>query len=102
MQLRISILIYFRRRKTARRSQLAQTGPGRSRCGDGVSRSRPTCSLTDRVVTFIGTDLDESLMAHLRLPKVIAQHAGTMKVLQTLRPFAVAMAGAVEFNPFKD
>ncbi len=41
-------------------------------------------------------------MAHLRLPKVIAQHAGTMKVLQTLRPFAVAMAGAVEFNPFKD
>jgi len=44
-------------------------------------------------------------MAHLRLPKVIAQHAGTMKVLQvlqTLRPSAVAMAGAVEFNPFKD
>jgi tRNA-splicing ligase RtcB len=62
----------------------------------------PAVFWTDRVVTFIGTDVDESLMAHQRLPKVIAHHAGTMKVLQTLRPFAVTMAGAVEFNPFKD
>ena len=33
---------------------------------------------------------------------VIAEHAGTIKVLHTLRPFAVAMAGAGEFDPFKD
>ena len=41
-------------------------------------------------------------MAYWRLPEVIAQHAGTLKVLHTLRPFAVAMAGGSEFDPFKD
>src|SRR5262249_43656393 len=49
--------------------------------------------LKDRGVTLIGADLDESPMAYRRLPEVIAQHAGTVKVLHTLRPFAVAMAG---------
>jgi tRNA-splicing ligase RtcB (3'-phosphate/5'-hydroxy nucleic acid ligase) len=33
---------------------------------------------------------------------VIAERAGTIKVLHTLRPFAVAMAGEGEFDPFKD
>jgi len=42
-------------------------------------------------VTLIGADLDESPMAYRRLPEVIAEHAGTIKVLHTLRPFAVAM-----------
>jgi tRNA-splicing ligase RtcB len=41
-------------------------------------------------------------MAYRCLPEVIAQHAGTVKVLQTLRPFAVARAGEGEFDPFKD
>jgi tRNA-splicing ligase RtcB (3'-phosphate/5'-hydroxy nucleic acid ligase) len=41
-------------------------------------------------------------MAYRRVPEVTAQHAGIMKVLQTLRPFAVAMVGAGEFDPFKD
>ena len=41
-------------------------------------------------------------MAYRCLPEVIAQHAGTVKVLHTLRPFAVAMAGEGEFDPFKD
>jgi tRNA-splicing ligase RtcB len=41
-------------------------------------------------------------MAYPRLPEVIAEHAGTIRVLHTLRPFAVAMAGAGEFDPFKD
>jgi tRNA-splicing ligase RtcB len=58
--------------------------------------------LTERGVTLIGADLDESPMAYRRLPEVIAEHAGTVKVLHTLRPFAVAMAGAGEFDPFKD
>jgi hypothetical protein len=47
-------------------------------------------------------DLNESPMAYRRLPEVIAQHAGTVKVLHTLRPFAVAMAGARELDPWKD
>jgi tRNA-splicing ligase RtcB len=33
---------------------------------------------------------------------VLAQHAGTVKVEHVLRPFAVVMAGADVFDPFKD
>jgi hypothetical protein len=40
--------------------------------------------------------------AYRRLPEVLAEHAGSIKVLHTLRPFAVAMAGENEFDPFKD
>jgi tRNA-splicing ligase RtcB len=58
--------------------------------------------LKERGVILMGADLDESPMAYRRLPEVIAEHAGTVKVLHTLRPFAVAMAGAGEFDPFKD
>jgi tRNA-splicing ligase RtcB len=58
--------------------------------------------LQQRGVTLIGADLDESPMAYRRLPEVLAQHAGTIRVLHTLRPIAVAMAGAGEFDPFKD
>ncbi|MBV9064010.1 MAG: RtcB family protein, partial [Alphaproteobacteria bacterium] len=58
--------------------------------------------LNDRGVTLIGADLDESPMAYRRLPEVLAQHAGTVRVLHTLRPFAVAMAGEGEFDPWKD
>ena len=41
-------------------------------------------------------------MAYRRLPEVIAQHAGTVKVLHTLQPFAVVMAGTRELDPWKD
>ena len=58
--------------------------------------------LNELGVTLIGGDLDESPMAYRRLPDVLAQHAGTVRVLHTLRPFAVAMAGEGEFDPFKD
>src|SRR6267378_4413644 len=58
--------------------------------------------LQARGVTLIGADLDESPMAYRRLPEVLAHHAGSIKVLHTLRPFAVAMAGEGEFDPFKD
>ncbi len=58
--------------------------------------------LQERGVTLVGADLDESPMAYRRLPEVLAHHAGSIRVLHTLRPFAVAMAGAGEFDPFKD
>ena len=58
--------------------------------------------LQQRGVTLIGADLDESPMAYRRLPEVLAHHAGSVKVLHTLRPFAVAMAGEGEFDPFRD
>lgn len=58
--------------------------------------------LQRRGVTLIGADLDESPMAYRRLPEVLAHHSNSVKVLHTLRPFAVVMAGEGEFDPFKD
>jgi len=51
---------------------------------------------------LVGADLDESPMAYRRLPDVLAHHANSIRVLHTLRPFAVAMAGEGEFDPWKD
>jgi tRNA-splicing ligase RtcB len=75
---------------------------GRKEAKRRFSREEMDRWLTERGVTLIGADLDESPMAYRRLPDVLAQHVGTVKVLHTLRPFAVAMAGAGEFDPFKD
>jgi tRNA-splicing ligase RtcB len=75
---------------------------GRNEAKRRFSREDMDRWLQERGVTLIGADLDESPMAYRRLPEVIGQHAGTVKVLHTLRPFAVAMAGAGEFDPFKD
>jgi tRNA-splicing ligase RtcB len=55
-----------------------------------------------RGIMLIGGDLDESPMAYRRLADVLAEHAHTIKVQHRLRPFAVAMAGSGEFDPWKD
>jgi tRNA-splicing ligase RtcB len=75
---------------------------GRKEAKRRFSREQMDQWLKERGVILIGADLDESPMAYRRLPEVLAQHADTVKVLHTLRPFAVAMAGAGEFDPFKD
>lgn len=53
-------------------------------------------------VALSGGDVDESPMAYRRLPEVLAFHKNTIQIEHTLRPFAVAMAGAGEFDPYKD
>jgi tRNA-splicing ligase RtcB len=53
-------------------------------------------------VTLVGADRDESPMACRRRPEVLAHHASSGRVLHTPRPFAVAMAGEGEYDPFKD
>jgi tRNA-splicing ligase RtcB (3'-phosphate/5'-hydroxy nucleic acid ligase) len=75
---------------------------GRKEAKRRFARAEMDQWLKQRGVTLVGADLDESPMAYRRLPEVLAQHAGTIKVLHTLRPFAVAMAGEGEYDPFKD
>ena len=53
-------------------------------------------------VRLIGGDVDEAPQAYRRLPDVLAQHAGTIRIEHRLRPFAVMMAGSDVFDPFKD
>ncbi len=66
------------------------------------TRAEMEAWLRDCHVLLAGGDLDESPMAYRRLPDVLAHHAGSVRVLHRLRPFAVAMAGPGEFDPFKD
>jgi tRNA-splicing ligase RtcB (3'-phosphate/5'-hydroxy nucleic acid ligase) len=58
--------------------------------------------LTREGVTLIGGDLDESPMAYRRLPEVLKHHEDTIKILHTLKPFVVVMAGNREQDPWKD
>ncbi len=53
-------------------------------------------------VELRGAGLDESPHCYKRLPDVLAEHEGTIRVLHRLRPLGVAMAGAHEFDPYKD
>jgi len=45
---------------------------------------------------------DEAPECYKRLSEVLAAHAGTIKVLHTLRPIGVAMAGKDTFDPYRD
>ena len=53
-------------------------------------------------VHLVGGDLDEAPQAYRRLPDVLAHHADTVEIEHRLEPFAVVMAGADVFDPFKD
>jgi tRNA-splicing ligase RtcB len=58
--------------------------------------------LRDRKVELRGGDLDEAPQAYRRLPEVLAAHDGTIRVLHTLTPIGVAMAGHDIIDPYKD
>lgn len=53
-------------------------------------------------VTLRGAGVDESPHCYKRLPEVLKQHEGSIKILHTLRPLGVAMAGADVRDPYKD
>jgi tRNA-splicing ligase RtcB (3'-phosphate/5'-hydroxy nucleic acid ligase) len=90
------------------KAALYSTAHGAGRiCGRNEAKRRFTRAKMDswlqaRGVTLIGADLNESPMAHRRLPEVLEYHSKSVAVLHTLRPFAVVMAGESEFDPFKD
>ena len=53
-------------------------------------------------VVLRGAGTDEAPQAYKRLPDVLRHHAGTVRVLHTLTPIGVAMAGEGEVDPYKD
>ncbi len=58
--------------------------------------------IKEKGVIVRGGGLDESPHVYRRLPGVLAAQEGTVEVLHTLRPLVVVMAGADEFDPYKD
>ena len=53
-------------------------------------------------VELRGAGVDESPHCYKRLNEVLEAHGETIRILHTLTPVGVAMAGADEFDPYKD
>lgn len=53
-------------------------------------------------VQVLGSDVDEAPQAYRRLSEVLEYHRNTVQVLEVLTPRGVIMAGANEFDPYKD
>lgn len=67
-----------------------------------VSQEMMESWIRERGVILRGGGLDEAPQAYRRLPDVLAAQGDTIEVLHTLRPVIVVMAGANEFDPYKD
>jgi len=67
-----------------------------------VTQEMMTGWLKKANVELRGAGLDESPDCYKRLPEVLAAHGKSIRVLHTLTPVGVAMAGANEFDPYKD
>ncbi len=58
--------------------------------------------VTKAHVELRGAGVDESPHCYKRLTDVLAAHADTLRVIYTLTPVGVAMAGTEDYDPFKD
>jgi tRNA-splicing ligase RtcB len=58
--------------------------------------------LTKAKVELRGAGLDESPDCYKRLDEVLVDHGDSVRILHTLTPVGVAMAGGNEFDPYKD
>jgi tRNA-splicing ligase RtcB len=88
-------------------SRTAAAGKRNRKTGQILSPGRVTPEMMqawvkEKGVTLRGGGLDESPHVYRRLPEVLAAQEGTVEVLHTLRPLVVVMAGADEFDPYKD
>jgi tRNA-splicing ligase RtcB len=88
--------------RTQAKGKFVRVGKKRIRQNGLVRHDEMMKWLQDRHVVLRGGDLDEAPQAYRRLPDVLAAHAGTIRVLHTLRPLGVAMAGRDIVDPYKD
>jgi len=73
-----------------------QVRPGR------ITNAMMNSWVTNSGIELRGAGLDESPDCYKRLPDVLREQGSTIKVLHTLKPLGVAMAGADEFDPYRD
>jgi tRNA-splicing ligase RtcB len=88
--------------RTAAKGRFEKVGGKRIRREGLVRHDEMMKWLSDRGVVLRGGDLDEAPQAYRRLPDVLNAHAGTIRILHTLRPLGVAMAGHDIQDPYKD
>ncbi len=74
----------------------------RTRRGGKVTPQQMEEAIRAFGVELRGGGTDESPFVYRKLRDVIAEHEDTLTVLHELKPVGVAMAGANEFDPYKD
>ena len=72
------------------------------RQGGQITRYMMLNWVREKGVELRGAGTDESPHCYKRLPEGLQFHKDTIKVLHTLTPIGVAMAGDDEFDPYKD
>lgn len=89
--------------RTEARGKTKGWGPKKRIVAPGkVSWDMVSAWLGPRGVILRGGGLDEAPHAYRRLPEVLEAQGDTIRVVHTLRPIIVAMAGENEFDPYKD
>lgn len=58
--------------------------------------------IKNKGIILKGAGADEAPEVYKKLSDVLKEHEGTIKVLHTLTPLIVCMAGSDEFDPYKD
>ncbi|CAN7290984.1 RtcB family protein [Paenibacillus sp. LjRoot56] len=74
----------------------------RTRSGGQISLDRMMNAVKDYGVELRGAGTDESPFVYRKLEDVLHAHEETIEVLHVLKPIGVCMAGADEFDPYKD
>jgi tRNA-splicing ligase RtcB len=88
--------------RTAAKGRFRKVGGKRIREEGLVRHDEMMKWIADKKVVLRGGDLDEAPQAYRRLPDVLTAHAGTIRILHTLTPLGVAMAGKDIVDPYKD
>ncbi len=88
--------------RTAAKGRFAKVDGKRIRMDGLVRHDEMMRWVADRGVVLRGGDVDEAPQAYRRLPDVLAAHEGTIRILHTLKPLGVAMAGKDVVDPYKD
>lgn len=74
----------------------------RSRSGGQISAEQMAQAVRAFDVELRGAGTDESPFVYRKLRGVLDAHAETIDILHVLKPIGVCMAGADEFDPYKD
>jgi tRNA-splicing ligase RtcB len=89
--------------RTAAKGKFVKTPDGKKIRTQGLVRHDEMVRwLREKGVYLVGGDLDEAPQAYRRLPEVLAHHSHTFKILHTLHPIGVVMAGKDVVDPYKD
>lgn len=67
-----------------------------------ISREEMHKWISSKGVELRGADLDEAPQAYRRLHEVLGFHKDSIRIVRTLTPIGVAMAGKDTYDPYKD